>query len=45
MIGMIFQRWMQHPLDALVTFKELQHGKRVGHVALHSHAERLHALQ
>ena len=45
MVGMIFQRRMQHPVDCLVGGQRFEHCERVAHVALHAHTQRLDALQ
>ena len=45
MVGMIFQRGMQHPLDRLVGGERFEHRERVAHVAFHADAQRLDALQ
>ena len=44
-IGMAFQRRMQHPVDRLVGGQEFEHRERVAHVPFHANAERLDALQ
>ena len=45
MIGVTFKRRMQNPVYGLVRVEEFQHAKRIAHVPLHAHAERLDALQ